>query len=79
MVLVAVEVLPARIKLPVAVGVPISKGDTDDFGAAAPLPTRALFLEQGRVGGPAKSSPKLVQHFGSGLTRFAKQLSQCTA
>ena len=57
-VLVAVEAVPAGSKPPVAVGVRISKGERHDFGAAAPLPTRASSLEQGRAGGRVESSPK---------------------
>ena len=64
MVLVAVEVVPPRSKPPGAVGVRISKGERYDFDAAAPLPTRASSLEQGRAGGPVKSSPKLVELVG---------------
>ena len=71
MVLVTVEAVSAGSKPPAAVGVRISKGETHDFGAAAPLPTRASSREQGRVGGPVKSSPKLVERLGSGSTRFA--------
>ena len=63
MVLVAVEVVPARSKPPVAVGERISKGERHDFGAAALLPTKASSLEQGRAGGPVKSLPKLVELF----------------
>ena len=49
MVLVAVEAIPAGSKPPAAVGVLISKGERHDFGAVAPLPTRASSLEQGEV------------------------------
>ena len=56
MVLVAAaEAVPAGSKPPVAVGVRISKVEKHDFGAAAPLSTRASPFEQGRVGGPVKS------------------------
>ena len=44
MVLVAVEVMPAGREPPTAVGVRISKSKRHDFGAAAPLPTRAPVL-----------------------------------
>ena len=70
MVLVAVEVVPAGNKPTAAVGVRISKDERHDFGTAAPLPTRASSLEQGRAGGLVKSSPKLVELFGSGSTRL---------
>ena len=79
MVLVAVEVSPAGSKPPAAVSKRISKGERHDLGAAAPLPTRALSLEQGRAGGPEESLPKLVEHIGSGSTRLAEQLSPCIA
>ena len=57
-------------KPPAAVGERISKGERRDLGAAAPLPTRASSLEQGRAGSPMESSPKLVELFGSGSTRL---------
>ena len=72
MVLVAVEFVPAESTPPAAAGVSISKGERYDFGAAALLPTRVSSLEQGRARGPVKSSPKLVELFGSGSTRFCK-------
>ena len=75
MILVVVEVLPAGSKPPVAVGEHISKGERHDLGASAPLPTRASSLEQERAGGPVESPLKLVEHVGSGLIRFAEQLS----
>ena len=71
--------MPAESKPPVAVGERISKGERHDLGAAAPLLTRASYLEQGRAGGPVESPPKLVEHIRSGSTRFAKQLSPCIA
>ena len=46
-------------KLPAAVDERISKGERHDFGAAAPLPTRASSLEQGRAGGPVESVPTI--------------------
>ena len=78
-VLVVVEAVPAGSKPPAAVGVRISKGERRDFGAAAPLSTRASSLEQGRAGGPVESSPKLVRHTGSGSTWFTEQMSPCFA
>ena len=62
-----------------AVGERISKGEKYDLGVAAPLSTRAFSLEQGSAGGPVQSSAKLVEHIGSGSTRFAEQLSPCIA
>ena len=64
-VLVAVEALPAGSKSLAAVSGRISAGERHDFGTAAPLSTRASSLEQGRVGGPVESSPKLVRRIGS--------------
>ena len=61
MVLVAIEVEPVRSKSSAAVDVRISRGERHEFDAAAPLPTRALSLEQGRAGGSVESSPKLVR------------------
>ena len=78
MVFVAVEVLPVRSKPPADVVESISKGERHDLGAAAPLPTRALSPEQGKDGGPVKPPPKLVEHIGSGSTRFAEQLSHAS-
>ena len=46
-----------------------------DLGAAASSPIRELSFEQRRAGGPVDSPPKLVEHIGSGSTRFAEQLS----
>ena len=60
-------------KPPAAVGERISKGERHDLGAAALLPTRAPSLEQAKAGGPMESSPKLVERFETGLTRFAKK------
>ena len=79
MVLVAVEAVPAGSKPPAAVSVHISPSESHDFGAAAPLSTRASFLEQGRARGPVEPSPKLGRHIGSGLTWFAEHLSPCFA
>ena len=76
---IAVEAVPAGSKPPAAVGVCISRGEGHDFGAAAPLSTRASSLVQERVGGPVQSSPKLVTHMGLGSTWFAEHLSQCFA
>ena len=70
-VLVAVEALPVGGKSLAAVGVRICTGERHGFGAAAPLSTRASSLEQGRVGGPVESAPKLVRHIWSGSTWFA--------
>ena len=75
MVLFAVEVEPAGSKSPADVGVRIFKGERQDFGAAAPLPTRASSLKQVRAGDLLKSSPKLVELFGWARTIFAEQLS----
>ena len=66
-------------RTPTAVVVRISKGGRRDLGAAAPLTTRASYLEEGSAGGPVQSSPKLVEHIGSGSTRLAEQLSLCIA
>ena len=74
MVIVAVEALPVGSKPPAAVSVRISTGEKHVFGAPAPLSTRVSSLEQGRVVGPMKSSPKLVICIWSGLTWFAKEL-----
>ena len=75
MVLDAVKAMPAGSKPPAAVGVRISKGERHKFGAAAPLSTRALSLEQERVEGPVESSPMLVRHIRPGSTLFTEQLS----
>ena len=45
-VLVAVEVLPVRSKLPAAFGVCISKSERHDFSAAAPLSTKMSSLQE---------------------------------
>ena len=74
-VFVAVEVLPVGSKPPAAVGEGISKGERHDSVAAAPLPTRASSLEQGRTEGPVESPPKLVEHIRLGSTRFADHAS----
>ena len=72
MVLVVVEaIMPAGSKPPAAVGVRISKGKRHDFDAAAPLPTRASSLEQGRAGGPVPSL-KLAEFVGPAWTVFAE-------
>ena len=79
MVLVAVVAMPAGSKPAATVGERISKGERHNLGAAMPLPTRALPLEQGTGGGPVRSPPELVDHIGSGSTRFVEQLSPCIA
>ena len=79
MVIVAVEALPVGGKPPAAVSVCISTGERHGFGAAVPLFTRALYLEQGKAGGPVKSSPKLIRHIWSGSTWFAEELSPLIA
>ena len=56
----------------------ISKGERHDFGAAAPLPTRASSLKRGRAGSPVKSSPKLVERFGPAWTLFSKPFSHAS-
>ena len=47
MVLIAVEVVPARSKPPAAVSVRISTGERRDFGAAAPLSTKVTSCDKG--------------------------------
>ena len=79
MVIVAIEASPVGSKPPAAVGERISKNGRQNLGAAAPLSTRAFYPEQGGAGGPVQSSPKLVEHIGSGSTRSAEQLSPCIA
>ena len=80
MVLVAVEAVPAGSKPPVTVSVLISTGERHGFSAAAVLSTMASFLQQGREGGSAESSPKLGRHIGGpASTLFAEQLSPCFA
>ena len=74
MVHVAVEAVPAGSKPPVAVSVRIFTGERHGFGAAAPLSTMASYLLQGKAGGSAESSPKLIRHIGSGST-WAEELS----
>ena len=59
-VFVAEVAMPAESKPPAAVGERIFKGERRDMGAAAPLPTKASPLEQGRAGDPVDSPPKLV-------------------
>ena len=61
MALIAVEAVPAESKPSAAVPVRISTGERHGFVGAAPLSTRASFLEQLRVGGLAESLPKLVR------------------
>ena len=76
MVHVAVEAMPAGNKPPAAVGERISKGERHEFGAAAPFSTKTSSLQE-----RAESSaftPKLVEHIGSGLTRFAEKLSDAS-
>ena len=75
MVPVAVETVQAGSKPQAAVNVRISKGERHNFSASAPVSTRASPLEQGRAGGPVKSSTKLVDFFRSGSTRFEEKLS----
>ena len=58
--------MPAGSKPLAAVRVRISAGERHGFGTAVPLSARASSLEQGRVGGPVKSSPKLIRQIGSG-------------
>ena len=65
-IFVPVEVSPVESKPPAAVGECISKDGRHDLGAAALLSTRAFFPGQGSAGGPVQSSPKLVEHIGSG-------------
>ena len=77
MALVAVDAVPAGSKPPVAISVRISKGERHDFGAAAPLPTRASSLEQGRAGGSVKLPPKLAELVRPAWTLLAKNLSSC--
>ena len=72
MVLAAVEAVPAESKSPTDVRVRISTGERRGFGAAVPLSTRASSHEQGRVGGPMESSPKLARQIGSGSTSAEK-------
>ena len=72
MVSIAVEVSLAASKQPAAVGEHISKGERHDLGLAAPLSTRASSLEHESAGGPVQSSPKLVEHIGSGSARLAE-------
>ena len=79
MVLVAVEAMLAGSKPPATVGVRISKDERHDLGAATPLLTRASCLKEGRARGSVESSPKLVELFGSGPTRFVEKLSPCIA
>ena len=75
---VAEVAMPAGSKPPAAVGERISKGERHDLGVAAPLPIRASPFEQEKAGGPVESPPKLVEHIGSGSTRFAEQLSHAS-
>ena len=74
MIFIAVDVSPVGSKPLAAVVVRISKGGRHDLGAAAPLSTRAFSLEPGGAGGPVQSSPKLVEHIGSGSSWLAGQL-----
>ena len=69
-VLVVVEVSPVGIKPPAAVVVCTSKGERHDLGAAATFSTTTSSL-QGRAGG-STFTPKLVEHIGSGSTRWQK-------
>ena len=82
MVFVAVEILAVGSKPPAAFVVRISEGGRYDLSTVAPLSTMAPSLEQGSGEGLVQSSPKLVEHIGSGSTRFAEQRSPyiaCTA
>ena len=72
MVLVAVEVLPAGSKPPVAVGERIFKGERHNLGVAAPFSTKMSSL-QGRAQGSA-FTPKLVKLVGPTWTLFAEKL-----
>ena len=78
MVLVAVEASPVGSKPLAAVRMRIFAGESQGFGAAAPLSTRASSLEQGRAGGPMKSSPKLVRRIGW-VSPCAEELSPLVA
>ena len=73
MVLVAVEAVPERSKLSAAVGVRISTGETHNFGAVAPLSTRASSLK-GRAGGSA-FVPKMIELVGPLSTFLAEEPS----
>ena len=64
-VLIALEAVLVESKPPMAARVRISEGERYGLDAAAPLSTRASFLEQGRAGCPVESSPKLVRRIGS--------------
>ena len=74
-VLVAVEVLTVGDTPLAAVVVRISKGERDDFGAAAPFSTKTSSLQGGA--GYSAFTPKLVKHFGPAWTLFAEQLPPC--
>ena len=73
MVLVAIDVVPARSKPLVAVGVGICKRERHELGGAAPFSTKTSFLQE-RAGGLAYT-PKLVERFGPAWTLFAEQQS----
>ena len=77
MVLAAVEVSLVGSKPPAAVVVRIFKGERHDLGAAAPFLTTMSSL-QGRAG-VSFFTAKLVEHIGSGSTRFVVRLSSCIA
>ena len=53
--LIAVQAVLAGSKPTAAVDVRISTGERHDFGATAPLSTRASCLVQGRAGGPVEN------------------------
>ena len=74
---IAVEVLPVGSKPSAVIGERIAKGERQDLGAAAPLSTRALSIEQESAGRPMQSSPEPAEPFESGSTRFAKTPSPC--
>ena len=78
MILVAVEAVPASSKPPAVGGVRTFIGERHSFGASAPLPNRASFL-QGGAGGSVESSPKLIRYIGSCLAGAEELLSPCFA
>ena len=74
MVLITVEAVAGETKPQAAVRVRIFPGERHSFSAAAPLSSRASFLEQEIAGGVVESSPKLVRQIKSGST-WAEELS----
>ena len=66
MILVTVEVIPARTKSLAAVSVRISKGERHDFGASAPFSTKTSSLQE-RAGGSGFTA-KLVEQVGPAWT-----------